>query len=106
VSELDHALIAGWPLALTVAAFLVRERVRGDRRRGALNRALHELRRPLQALALGADDASRDGGSANGDGPGKLALALGFGLGRLVCGHRERGSRRWTRPVGSGPHLG
>jgi signal transduction histidine kinase len=76
VSELDHALIAGWPLALTVAAFLVRERVRGGRRRGALNRALHELRRPLQALALGAEDASRDGGSANGDGPGKLALAL------------------------------
>jgi signal transduction histidine kinase len=76
VSELDHALIAGWPLALTVAAFLVRERVRGGRRRGALNRALHELRRPLQALALGAEDASRDGGSANGDGPGKLELAL------------------------------
>ena len=61
VSELDHALIVGWPLALTVAAFLVRERVRGGRRRGALNRALHELRRPLQALALGADDGSRDG---------------------------------------------
>jgi signal transduction histidine kinase len=76
VSELDHAVIAGWPLALTVAAFLVRERVRGGRRRGALNRALHELRRPLQALALGVDDASRDGGSANGDGPGKLELAL------------------------------
>jgi signal transduction histidine kinase len=76
VSELDHALIAGWPLALTLAAFLVRERMRGGRRRGALNRALHELRRPLQALALGADHASRDGGSANGDGPGKLALAL------------------------------
>jgi signal transduction histidine kinase len=76
VSELDHALIAGWPLALTVAAFLVRERVRGGRRRGALNRALHELRRPLQALALGANDASGDGGSANGDGPGKLELAL------------------------------
>jgi signal transduction histidine kinase len=76
VSELDHAIIAGWPLALTVAAFLVRERVRGGRRRGALNRALHELRRPLQALALGADDASRDGGSANRDGPGKLELAL------------------------------
>jgi signal transduction histidine kinase len=73
VSELDHAIIAGWPLALTVAAFLVRERVRGGRRRGALNRALHELRRPLQALALGADDASRDGGSANRHGPGKLA---------------------------------
>jgi signal transduction histidine kinase len=76
VSELDRAIIAGWPLALTVAAFLVRERVRGGRRRGALNRALHELRRPLQALAFGADDASRDGGSANGDGPGKLELAL------------------------------
>ena len=76
MSELDHALIAGWPLALTVAAFLVRERVRDGRRRGALNRALHELRRPLQALAVGADDTMGDGASANGHGPGKLELAL------------------------------
>jgi signal transduction histidine kinase len=76
VTELDHALVAGWPLALTAAALLVRERVRGGRRRDVLNRALHELRRPLQALALSADDALRDGATANGRGPGKLELAL------------------------------
>jgi signal transduction histidine kinase len=76
VSELDHALVAGWPLALTVAALLIRERVRDGRRRGALNRALHELRRPLQALALSADEAMGDGTFANGHGPGKLELAL------------------------------
>ncbi|HEX2372295.1 MAG TPA: hypothetical protein VHI33_06730, partial [Solirubrobacterales bacterium] len=76
MSAVDHALLAGWPLALTAAAILARERVRGGRRRGALNRALHELRRPLQALALGAGDGPRDDRSVNGDGPGKLELAL------------------------------
>ncbi len=44
--------LAGWPLGVTLAAVLVGDRVRKARRRVALNRALHELRRPLQALAL------------------------------------------------------
>jgi signal transduction histidine kinase len=44
--------VAGWPLGVTLAAALVGDRVRKARRRAALNRALHELRRPLQALAL------------------------------------------------------
>jgi signal transduction histidine kinase len=42
---------AFWPLAATMAV-LVGARVREARRRLRLNRALHELRRPLQALAL------------------------------------------------------
>jgi signal transduction histidine kinase len=46
--------VAGWPLGVTVAAALVGDRVLRARRRAALNRALHELRRPLQALALAA----------------------------------------------------
>ena len=44
--------VAGWPLGLTLAAALVGSRFRESRRRAALNRNLHELRRPLQALAL------------------------------------------------------
>ncbi len=44
--------LAGWPLGVSLAAILVGDRVRRARRRVALNRALHELRRPLQTLAL------------------------------------------------------
>ncbi len=47
----DLAPVA-WPMALTLATVGVVERVRSRRRRLRLNRALHELRRPLQALAL------------------------------------------------------
>lgn len=48
---LEAAVIA-WPLALTIACAVAVEHRRERRRRGALNRALHELRRPLQLLAL------------------------------------------------------
>ncbi|MET0558495.1 MAG: ATP-binding protein [Solirubrobacterales bacterium] len=44
---------AGWPLAASLAALTVRG-AREERRRRALNEHLHELRRPLQALALAA----------------------------------------------------
>jgi signal transduction histidine kinase len=44
-------LRSGWPLALLLLAFVV-VRLREARRRRSLNRAVHELRRPLQALAL------------------------------------------------------
>jgi len=42
----------GWPLALTMAAVVAAQGLRAGRRRTALNEALHELRRPLQAIAL------------------------------------------------------
>ena len=42
------------PFALMLATVVVAGRARGVRRQRALNRALHELRRPLQALALGS----------------------------------------------------
>lgn len=51
---IDQALgevVAGWPLAASLAALAVRG-AHGGRRRAALNECLHELRRPLQALAL------------------------------------------------------
>ncbi len=52
---------AAWPLALTMATLAVADRVRAGRRRERLNRALHELRRPLQALALASSRRGRGG---------------------------------------------
>jgi signal transduction histidine kinase len=73
----EHAALAGWSLAVAAATILVRERMRAGRRRGALNRALHELRRPLQALALLPPDGARNGAARNGSGAsGRLELAL------------------------------
>jgi signal transduction histidine kinase len=51
--------IAGWPLGLTLAVAAVGDRVREARRRAALNRNLHELRRPLQALVLAPASSHR-----------------------------------------------
>jgi signal transduction histidine kinase len=51
----EGALIA-CPLALTCATVVVADRARERRRRELLNRALHELRRPLQALMLQAGE--------------------------------------------------
>lgn len=45
-------IAAGWPFAASVAAAAAARGVRASRRRRAVNEALHELRRPLQALAL------------------------------------------------------
>ncbi len=45
-------IVVGWPLAATMAAAVAAQGLRAGRRRGALNEALHELRRPLQAIAL------------------------------------------------------
>jgi signal transduction histidine kinase len=51
-------LSATLPLAMSAAAVLAGGRLRERRRREALNRAMHELRRPLQALALTPIDGS------------------------------------------------
>jgi signal transduction histidine kinase len=59
--------LATSPVGLTAAAGMVAARVRVRRRRTALNRALHELRRPLQALVLA---------SGPGEGPGAHALRV------------------------------
>ncbi len=45
-------IVAGWPLVLSMAATVAAQGLRAGRRRSALNQALHELRRPLQAVAL------------------------------------------------------
>jgi signal transduction histidine kinase len=44
--------VAGWPLAATMAAAIAARGLRAGRRRSSLNEALHELRRPLQTIAL------------------------------------------------------
>jgi signal transduction histidine kinase len=46
------AIVAGWPLAATMVAVIAAQELRAGRRRSALNEAMHELRRPLQAIAL------------------------------------------------------
>jgi signal transduction histidine kinase len=48
------AISASWPLAISMAVVTVHG-LRIGRRRNALNQALHELRRPLQTIALAVD---------------------------------------------------
>ena len=52
MSEAPGLFAAGWPLAAMLALALGGMAGHLARRRTAINRALHELRRPLQALAL------------------------------------------------------
>lgn len=61
--ELTH-IAAVWPLAASMATAVAVQGLREGRRRTVLNEALHELRRPLQAVALavGPQSAPSDGG--------------------------------------------
>jgi signal transduction histidine kinase len=45
-------IAAVWPFAVSMAALVAAQGLHAGRRRSALNEALHELRRPLQAIAL------------------------------------------------------
>lgn len=47
-------IVAGWPMVLSMASAVAVQALWAGRRRLALNRALHELRRPLQVVALAA----------------------------------------------------
>jgi signal transduction histidine kinase len=90
-----EAATSAWPIAATMACGLTVERLRRSRRREALNRALHELRRPLQTMALmrfardGAVDDSRPTGSQL-----DLALVALSELDAEVNGRRRRATRR------------
>jgi signal transduction histidine kinase len=75
---------AGWPLALSMAATVAAQGLRAGRRRVALNRALHELRRPLQALALAS--APRLLAASAADDPVELAAAALDRLDREING--------------------
>ena len=88
-SPIAEAALVACPLALTCATVVVAERLRSRRRRELLNRALHELRRPLQALLL----ESRPRRTANGRDQLDQALEALDGIERQV-----NGGRRPVRP--------
>jgi signal transduction histidine kinase len=75
-------VLGGWLLAALLAIAVVAAAVRAWRRRAALNEALHELRRPLQAIAL--TPALEAGGSA--ETPVQLAAAALARLEREING--------------------
>lgn len=78
-----------WPVALSMALVAAGARVRDSRRRRTLNERLHELRRPLQALALAANPPSPERPD-----PLELALAALRDLDREVNGGRFDFNRR------------
>jgi signal transduction histidine kinase len=68
-------IVASWPLVVSMAATAAAQSVRTGKRRNALNEALHELRRPLQAVALAVGPQPAATG-ADGDPMGLAAAAL------------------------------
>jgi signal transduction histidine kinase len=77
-------IVTGWPVVLSMAAAVAAQTLRAGRRRSALNEALHELRRPLQAVALAA--GPRLGSSAGAGEPIELAAAALERLDREING--------------------
>jgi signal transduction histidine kinase len=104
---LTQARVAVWP-ALGGAGLTLAAAVRDGRRRTVLNERLHEVRRPLQALALMAPAASEPGGEG---GPLEMAAAALARLDREINGEAgppvraalavrpllEAARRRWLR---------
>ena len=91
----------GLPVAMFAGAMLVGVRMREARRTEELNRGLHELRRPLQALALEAGGL-RGGRSRNRDAPASAPLDLAIcalsDLDRAVNGEPRLSRRKLLRP--------
>jgi signal transduction histidine kinase len=56
-------VVGAWPLGVSLAAAMAAQGFWAGRRRSTLNEALHELRRPLQALALATPEGSRHRGA-------------------------------------------
>lgn len=84
-------ILVGWPIVASIAA-ITAHGWRAGRRRGVLDEALHELRRPLQSLLFAADGGAAPevvGGSAH---LASLALAR---LEHEING----GGRAWRREV-------
>jgi signal transduction histidine kinase len=94
-------LAGGWPLVLPLAAAAGARGVLAGRRRSALNEALHELRRPLQALALSAPSAAS--GEARGI-ESSLQMAV-VALERLDREINGRGVGPVRAPLVAGPLL-
>jgi signal transduction histidine kinase len=77
-------IVAGWPLVLSMAATVAAQGLREGKRRSALNRALHEVRRPLQAVALAT--GPRLAASGGGEDQMELATAALERLDREING--------------------
>ncbi|MGH2974633.1 MAG: sensor histidine kinase, partial [Solirubrobacterales bacterium] len=75
----------GWALGIGLATVVAASRLRASRQREALNRALHELRRPLQSLVLGSGVGGDAGSHAI-----RVALAAVADLDRALNGGRRR----------------
>ena len=94
MTALAHS--GGWSLAASMALALLALVLRDGRRRALINEALHELRRPLQALALSTD--LRRGGATGGyDGSVQLAASALERLDRAVNGGRFGSTREAVR---------
>jgi signal transduction histidine kinase len=90
ITALSPARLALWP-ALGGAGAALAAAVRDGRRRTALNERLHELRRPLQTLALMAPAVP--GGRGVEDGPVEMAAAALARLEREINGEVETKAR-------------
>ena len=64
--ELAQVVSSAWPLGVSLAAGGAAQVVYLGRRRSALNEALHELRRPMQALALAPGTSAAGGPGLEG----------------------------------------
>src|ERR1700754_1534621 len=79
-------IVAGWPFAASLALAATVRTVLAARQRTVLNEALHELRRPLPALALAAPGG--DSAPARID-PARIDLSLGMATAALERLDRE-----------------
>jgi signal transduction histidine kinase len=89
-------LVGGWPFVLALGAIGFTG-VREARRRAALNEALHEVRRPLQVLALTAPVAGTPAGDF--EGPVRMAAAALERLEREINGGTAATAVRTTVAV-------
>jgi signal transduction histidine kinase len=94
------ALGGSWPVAASLAAAVTARGLAAGRRRMALNEAMHELRRPLQALALGTGAAAPEAGL---DSSLRMAVAALERLDREINGEGADGAAH--RPLAAGPLL-
>jgi signal transduction histidine kinase len=94
-------IASSWPLMATLAAAVSARGLLAGRRRTALNEALHELRRPLQALALAAP-AARPGEATGLDCSVQMAAAALERLDREINGAAIAAVRE---PLEVGPLL-
>jgi signal transduction histidine kinase len=90
VAALAPAQVAFWPLLSGVGATAAAA-LREGRRRTALNERLHEVRRPLQALALMSTPGGRDRGGE--EGPIEMAAAALARLELEINGGRGESDR-------------